>query len=157
MTIQATDLVGSRMNFMGEKDRLFRLIILLTAQPDGGLYNKIASNYKENKSQEGEIYFITIKWDGIMGWNAGFIIRKFPKIAVNLQKDQHNDGQYQGKNSVQETVIGFQCFVAGPSFGFLEPAPAPGSGYVSTYFRIASISASVSCGNVFMGVLPNWI
>ncbi len=108
MTIQATDLVGSRMNFMREKDRLLRLIILLTAQPDGGLYNIISTNYKENKDHECEIDLITIKWNGIMGWNTGFIIGKFPQIAVNLQKHQHDHGQYQGKNSVQETVIGFQ-------------------------------------------------
>src|ERR1700755_683253 len=110
------------MNFMGEEDRLFGLIILLSSQSDSSLHNIIPSDHKENATQKCQVDLITVKWNGIMRWNAGLIIRKFLQIAVHLQKDEHDHSQYQCKYSVEKAVVRFKCLCSRALIGIFGAA-----------------------------------
>src|SRR5580658_5050909 len=105
VTIQTADLVDSRMYFVGIENGLDRLITLLTAQADRALYQVVAADKKDDQDRKGDIDLIAIEGHRLMGRDAFLIVGEFFQAAVDLEQHEHDNGQDQGQDSVQERVV----------------------------------------------------
>jgi len=112
VTIQTADLVDAGMYFMRVEDGLFRLIALLTAQADRTFCEIVTACNEEHQDRQGYIDFITVERHRLTGRDPFFIVRKLLQTAVDLQQDEHDHGEDQGQDTVEQRIVAL--LVLGP-------------------------------------------
>ena len=68
VTVQTVDLVLTGVNFMGEVDRLLRLLPFAATQSDSTLYHIKSTYYEEDQGKKSDISFISVERNRLLGW-----------------------------------------------------------------------------------------
>ena len=83
MTKQTIDLVETRMDAMGEEDRLLWLIILLASQSDACLHHPPTKEHEDYDTEKSNIILVPVEGNMRFGGQAAFFVGESFEVRVD--------------------------------------------------------------------------
>ena len=93
------------MDAMREKDGLLRLIVLLAAQADSGLYHPPSEEYKNYDTEKNNIILVPVEGDMRIGGQATFFVGKPLEVLVDQVKASDEDEKDEGNDAIEQGMV----------------------------------------------------